>query len=138
MSIMKSNDCTTIRSLCEYLELAFVKRNEINAAVKDPPRNKTSFSFQVLNRWIWCNSTHSSLFLQIVVNKVTVVIFVAIVMAYNIFIFILFYSIAVVPYIGMYNNKEMKQILFRSQSDCTIVRGGLMRCLSAVQANSPK
>ena len=51
----------------------------------------------------WCNSTHSSLFLQIVVNKVTVVIFVAIVMAYNIFIFILFYSIAVVPYTRMYN-----------------------------------
>ena len=63
ISIMKSNDCTTIRSLCKYLELAFVKRNEINAAMKDPPRNKTSFSFQVLNRWIWCNSTHSSLFL---------------------------------------------------------------------------
>ena len=52
---MKSNDCTTIRSLCKYLELAFVKRNEINAAMKDPPRNKTSFCFQVLNRWIWCN-----------------------------------------------------------------------------------
>ena len=63
ISIMKSNDCNTIRSLCKYLELAFVKRNEINAAMKDPPRNKTSFSFQVLNRWIWCNSTHSSLFL---------------------------------------------------------------------------
>ena len=63
ISIMKSNDCTTIKSLCKYLELAFVKRNEINAAMKDPPRNKTSFSFQVLNRWIWCNSTHSSLFL---------------------------------------------------------------------------
>ena len=26
--------CTTIRSLCKYLELAFVKRNEINAAMK--------------------------------------------------------------------------------------------------------